>query len=58
MKNIREGKGTIGKLLMDTSFAHNIDNTLVNIQKGTGGFKRNMGAASHSFLFRGYLKKT
>lgn len=55
--NIRAGKGTIGKLLMDSSFAMNIDKTIVNLKQGTGGFKQNMDAASHNFLLRGYLKK-
>ena len=56
MKNIRSGRGTIGKLFMDTVFARNLDKTLVNIKEGTGGFKQNMDAASHSFLLRRYLK--
>jgi phospholipid/cholesterol/gamma-HCH transport system substrate-binding protein len=57
MKNIREGRGTVGKLLMDSSFARNIDKTIVNIKQGTSGFKQNMDAASHNFLLRGFLKK-
>ena len=57
MNNIREGKGTIGKLFMDTLFAKSIDQTLLNIRQGTGGFKQNMDAASHNFLLRGFFKK-
>ena len=57
MHTIRSGKGTIGKLFMDTTFAENIDKTIVNLKEGTGGFKKNMDAAGHSFLLRGYLKK-
>lgn len=57
MGNIKEGKGTIGKLLMDSTFAENVDDALVNIKQGAGGFKRNMDAASHNVLLRGYLKK-
>jgi phospholipid/cholesterol/gamma-HCH transport system substrate-binding protein len=57
MKNIREGKGTIGKLFMDTTFAKNIDQTIVNIKEGTGGFKQNMDAAGHNVLLRGYINK-
>jgi len=57
MDNIRSGKGTIGMLLMDTIFAENLRQTIVNIKQGAGGFKRNMDAASHSFLLRGFLKK-
>ena len=57
MDNIHEGRGTVGKLFMDTAFAKNIDKTIVNLKQGTGGFKKNMDAASHSFLLRGFLKK-
>jgi phospholipid/cholesterol/gamma-HCH transport system substrate-binding protein len=55
--NIREGKGTIGKLFMDTIFAENLDKTLVNVQQGTKGFKQNMEAAKSNVLLRGYFKK-
>lgn len=57
MENIREGKGTIGKLFMDNGFAQNVDEALVNIKQGAGGFKQNMDAASHNFLLRGFFKK-
>jgi phospholipid/cholesterol/gamma-HCH transport system substrate-binding protein len=57
MKNIRSGKGTIGKLFMDSAFAKNVDQALVNIKQGAGGFKQNMDAASHNILLRGFLKK-
>lgn len=55
--NMREGKGTMGKLLMDEKFADNLNKTLVNVQQGTRGFKENMDAVSNSFLLRGYFKK-
>jgi phospholipid/cholesterol/gamma-HCH transport system substrate-binding protein len=57
MNNISEGKGTIGKLFMDSTFARNVDEAMVNIKQGAGGFKQNMDAASHNFLLKGYLKK-
>ena len=57
MKNIHEGKGTIGKLLMDSTMAKNVGQAMVNIKQGAGGFKQNMDAAGHSFLLKGYLKK-
>lgn len=57
MYNVRTGRGTIGKLLMDSVFAESIDQTLNNIKQGAGGFKQNMDAASHNFLLRGFLKK-
>ena len=57
MKNIHDGKGTIGKLLMDSTMAKNVGQAMVNIKQGAGGFKQNMDAAGHSFLLKGYLKK-
>lgn len=57
MQNMRDGKGVIGKLFMDSVLAQNMDRALINIKQGAGGFKQNMDAASHSFLLRGYLKK-
>ena len=57
MDNIRAGKGTIGKLLMDSAMAGTVNDAMVNIKQGAGGFKQNMNAASHNFLLRGYFKK-
>ena len=56
MSNISSGRGTVGKLFMDTTFAQNIDQAIINIKQGTGGFKQNMDAAGHSVLLRGYFK--
>ena len=57
MINIREGKGTIGKLFSDTVFAKTVDDALVNIKQGAGGFKQNMNAASNNILLKGFFKK-
>jgi phospholipid/cholesterol/gamma-HCH transport system substrate-binding protein len=57
MGNIREGKGTIGKLFLDSSFAQNLDKALVNIKQGAGGFKENMTAAKSNFFLRGYYNR-
>jgi phospholipid/cholesterol/gamma-HCH transport system substrate-binding protein len=57
VRNITNGKGTVGKLFMDTIFAQNIDQTLINIKQGAGGFDNNMKAASKSFFLRGFFKK-
>lgn len=56
-ENIREGRGTIGKLFMDTTFAENLDQTIVNIKQGAKGFEKNMDAASENFLLRGIIKR-
>jgi phospholipid/cholesterol/gamma-HCH transport system substrate-binding protein len=55
--SIREGKGTIGKLFMDSVFAETVGQALINIKQGAGGFKQNMDAASHNFLFRKFTRK-
>lgn len=57
MNNIRSGRGTVGKLFMDTTFAYNVDQTLVNLKEGTGGFQQNMEAAKNNILFRGFFKR-
>lgn len=57
MENIREGKGTIGQLIMDSILAQNVSGALLNIKQGAGGFKKNMDAAGHNILLRRFLKK-
>jgi phospholipid/cholesterol/gamma-HCH transport system substrate-binding protein len=57
MESVREGRGTLGKLLMDSVLAGNVNQAMVNINQGAGGFKKNMDAAGNSFLLRGALKK-
>lgn len=54
---IKEGKGTIGKLLVDEKFANNINGVVVNAKTGLKGFSENMEAAKSNFLFKGYYKK-
>lgn len=55
--HMRQGKGTMGKLLMDDKFAATMDKTLNNVEEGTKGFKENMDAAQNNILLRGYFKK-
>ncbi len=57
MHSIRSGEGTIGRLLMDSSLAKNIDQTIVNLKHGTKNLDANMEAAKSSFLLRGAFKK-
>jgi phospholipid/cholesterol/gamma-HCH transport system substrate-binding protein len=57
IQSVREGKGTIGKLMMDSLIAKDVDDALINIKQGAGGFKQNMTAASHNILLRGFFKK-
>jgi phospholipid/cholesterol/gamma-HCH transport system substrate-binding protein len=55
--NIRAGRGTVGKLFMDTAFAETIDKTVVELKEGASGFTDNMQAARQSFIFKGLFKK-
>ena len=57
MQNVREGKGTVGKLMMDSALAENLGGAIVNIKQAAGGLKQNMNAASSNILLRGYFKK-
>ncbi len=54
--NVREGKGTIGMLLMDTVFAEDLALTVGSIKEGAGGFKENMDKAGNSFLLKRTLR--
>lgn len=51
--SIEAGKGTVGKLLMDSSYAKNIDSTLVNLKEGTAGLKSLLEKAKTSWLLWG-----
>ncbi len=57
MSGIRSGKGTIGKLFVDSSFARNVDQTIVNLKKSSKGLDENMEAAKHNILLKGYFNK-
>jgi phospholipid/cholesterol/gamma-HCH transport system substrate-binding protein len=55
--NIRSGKGTVGKLFMDSALVMNLNQTLKHVKKGAQGFAENMDAAQHSFLLRNIFKR-
>lgn len=60
--NIRRGKGTIGKLLMDSVFAENLDKTIVNVKQGTKALSkiwmlRNIAFCLEDFSKRNQQKK-
>jgi len=57
MIRINNGKGTLGKLIKDTTIANNIDQTIVNLKKSSKGLDENMNAAKHNFLLKGYFRK-
>jgi len=57
MVNINSGKGTLGRLIQDTSIAENLSETMVNIKQSSKGLEENMEAAKHNFLLKGYFNK-
>ena len=57
MTRVNKGKGTLGRLIQDTTIANNIDQTIVNLKKSSKGLDENMTAAKHNFLFKGYFRK-
>jgi phospholipid/cholesterol/gamma-HCH transport system substrate-binding protein len=55
--NINHGKGTLGRLIQDTTIANNINQTIVNLKSSTKGLNENMNAAKENFLLKGYFKR-
>ena len=57
MINMNSGKGTLGRLIQDSTIAENIDRTIINLRKSSKGLNDNMNAAKENFLLRGYFKR-
>ncbi len=57
MVNINGGKGTLGRLIQDSTIAENLSQTMVNIKRSSKGLDENMEAAKHNFLLKGYFNK-
>lgn len=55
--DVNNGKGSVHTLLKDSLLVQKLNNSLQNIEKGTDGFKQNMEALKHNFLFRGYFRR-
>jgi phospholipid/cholesterol/gamma-HCH transport system substrate-binding protein len=56
MFKINSGKGTIGRLIQDSTIAENINETIINLKTSSKGLDENMEAAKHNFLLKGYFK--
>jgi len=56
MTKVNGGNGILGKLIVDTTIAENINQTIVNLKKSSKGLNENMEAAKHNFLLKGYFK--
>ncbi len=57
MAKINNGQGTLGKLIGDTSIAHNFDKTMLNLRNSSKGLNENMEAAKDNILLKGYFNK-
>jgi phospholipid/cholesterol/gamma-HCH transport system substrate-binding protein len=57
MVKVNEGKGTLGRLIQDSTIAGNIDQTIVNLRNSSKGLNENMNAAKENFLLRGYFNR-
>jgi phospholipid/cholesterol/gamma-HCH transport system substrate-binding protein len=57
MLKINSGKGTLGRLIQDSTIAENISQTIVNLKTSSKGLDENMEAAKHNFLLKGYFNK-
>jgi phospholipid/cholesterol/gamma-HCH transport system substrate-binding protein len=54
---INAGKGTLGRLLEDSTMAITLQQTMDNLKAGTKGFSENMEAAKSNFLLKGFFKR-
>lgn len=57
MIKINSGKGTIGRLIRDSTIAENLNQTIVNLKKSSKGLNENMNAAKENFLLKGYFNR-
>jgi phospholipid/cholesterol/gamma-HCH transport system substrate-binding protein len=57
MLNINSGKGTLGRLIQDSTIAENINQTIVNLKNSSKGLDENMNAAKENFLLKGYYNR-
>ena len=57
MIKINSGKGTLGRLIQDSTIAENLSKTMSNLESSTKGLDENMEAAKENFLLKGYFNR-
>lgn len=57
MIKINGGKGTLGRLVQDTTLAENLNKTIVNLKQSSKSLDENMTAVKHNFLLKGYFDR-
>jgi phospholipid/cholesterol/gamma-HCH transport system substrate-binding protein len=55
--NINSGKGTLGRLIQDSTIADNLTKTMKYLESSSKGLDENMEAAKDNILLRGYFNK-
>jgi phospholipid/cholesterol/gamma-HCH transport system substrate-binding protein len=57
MIKINGGTGALGRLISDSTFAGNLNQTVVNLRNSSKGLNENMNAAKENFLLKGYFNR-
>ena len=57
ISNINSGKGTLGRLIQDSTIAENLSQTMDNLESSSKGLDENMEAAKDNILLRGYFNR-
>lgn len=57
MIKVNSGEGTLGRLIQDTTFAENLNQTMVNLKSSSESLDENMEAVKHNIFFKGYFNK-
>lgn len=55
--DINSGRGTLGRLIQDTTMARNLSETMDNLESSSEDLEQNMEAVKGSILFRNYFKR-
>jgi len=57
MVNINSGKGTLGRLIQDSTIADNLSNTMKNLESTSKGLDESLDAVKDNRLLRGHFKR-
>ena len=57
MIKVNSGKGTLGRLIKDSTIAGNLNQTMINLKNSSKGLDENMNAAKENFLLKGYFNR-
>lgn len=55
--DVSSGKGTLGRLIQDSTIADNLSKTMKNLESSSKGLDQNLEAAKDNIMLRGYFKR-